>query len=315
MATASIPAARRLCLCVDDFGLHGGIDTAALQLVDMQRVHAVGCLVGGRSWVESSRSLRRFDQGSLDVGLHLDLTEAPLLGASRHSLRALIAASHLRVLDRRSIRAEIRAQLDAFEQVMGRAPAFVDGHQHVHQLPGVRGELLAELTARCTVVAPWIRSSRAPRAGHPAARASPGRFKPWVIERLGAAGLASAAGRLGCLQNRHLLGVYDFRGGRDRYRELLAGWLHVACDGDLLMCHPSLPSNDADALMPARVAEFEVLASAEFDAALSAAHVQLAPMSRMLAPRGIATMSNARLGAPCRHGASEDGPCPPGSKN
>lgn len=276
----------RLCLCVDDFGLHGGIDTAALRLVDMQRVHAIACLVGGPSWVESSRSLRRFGPESLDVGLHLDFTEVPLLGASRRSLRALIAASHLRVLDRPSIRAEIRAQLDAFEQVMGHAPAFIDGHQHVHQLPVVRHELLAELAARRPVVMPWLRSTRAPRARPAASAASPGRFKPWVIESLGAAGLASAAGRLGCPQNRHLLGVYDFRGGRDRYRELLASWLRVACDGDLLMCHPSLPSNDADPLMPARVAEFEVLASAGFDAALSEAHVQLAPMSQLLALGG-----------------------------
>lgn len=277
---------RRLCLCVDDFGLHGGIDTAALQLVDMQRVHAVSCLVGGPSWLESRRSLRRVSPERLDIGLHLDFTEVPLLGASRRSLRALIAASHLRLLDRRCIRAEIRAQLDAFEQVMGHTPAFIDGHQHVHQLPVVRHELLAELTARRPVVMPWLRSTRAPRAWPEASAALPGRFKPWVLESLGAAGLALAAGRQGCPQNRHLLGVYDFRGGRDRYRELLAGWLHVACDGDLLMCHPSLPSNDVDPLMPARAAEFDVLAGAGFDAALSAAHVQLAPMSQLLAPRG-----------------------------
>lgn len=285
LVTGATPAVHRLCLCVDDFGLHGGIDTAALRLVDMHRVHAVGCLVGGPSWVESSRSLRRFGLESLDVGLHLDLTEVPLLGVSPRSLRALIVASHLRLLDRRSIRAQIRAQLDTFEQVMGRAPAFVDGHQHVHQLPVVRDELLAELTARSPIAVPWLRSTRAPCARPAASAVSPCRFKPWVIERLGAAALASAAGRLGYPQNRHLLGVYDFRGGRERYRELLAGWLHTARDGDLLMCHPSLPSKDADPLMPARVAEFEVLASDGFDAGRSAAHVQLTPMSQMLVPR------------------------------
>ena len=273
----------RLCLCVDDVGLHGGIDKAALRLVDLHRVHAISCLVGGKSWIESSRALRLANPERLDIGLHLDLTEVPLRAASRHSLRALIAASHLRLVDRPGIRAEIRAQLDAFEQVMGQAPTFIDGHQHVHQLPVVRDELLAELAARSPV--PWLRSTRAPRAGPPGSTASPERFKPWVIERLGAAALASAAGQLGYPQNRHLLGVYDFRGGRERYRELLAGWLRSARDGDLLMCHPSLPSNEPDPLMPARVAEFDVLVGAGFDAALSAAQVQLGPMSQMLAPR------------------------------
>ncbi len=248
----------------------------------MSRVHAISCLVGGKSWSVSSRVLRLSNRERLDIGLHLDFTEAPLLGESRRSLRELIVASHLRLLDRRAIRAEIQAQLDAFEQAMGCAPAFVDGHQHVHQLPMVRSELLAELTTRRHDAAPWIRSTRASRAGHATSTKAPGRFKPWVIEGLGASGLASAARQLGYLQNRHLLGVYDFQGGRDRFRRLLAGWLRNACDGDLLMCHPSLATCDADPLIDARQAEFDVLSSPGFDVDLRAAHVQLGPMSQML---------------------------------
>lgn len=272
-------------MCVDDFGLHSGIDSAALRLIDLRRVHAISCLVGGTSWSVSSRVLRLFNQGGVDIGLHLDFTETPLLGASRRSLCELIIASHLRLLDRRLIRTEIRAQLDAFEQAIGRSPAFVDGHQHVHQLPMVRSELLAELQARSGEAPPWIRSTRAPRAGRSVAAASTGRFKPRVIEGLGARGLAVAASRLGYAQNRHLLGVYDFQGGRSRYRELLADWILSASDGDLLMCHPSLPIRAADPLIDARQAEFDVLSSARLDTDLSAAGVQLEPMSQMLKRR------------------------------
>lgn len=280
-----VPAARRVCVCVDDFGMHPGIDGAALRLADMHRVHAISCLVGGKSWSVSSRLLRGFEPGSADIGLHLDFTEAPLLGASRRSLFELIIASHLRRLDRRHIRTEIRAQLDAFEQALGRRPAFIDGHQHVHQLPTVRSELLAELQTRRGDAPPWIRSTRAPRTWRAAARASPGRFKPRVIEALGARGLAAAASALGYPQNQHLLGVYDFQGGRSRYRELLAGWLRSATDGDLLMCHPSLFTRDADPLIEARQAEFDVLSSAGFDTDLRAAGVQFEPMSQMLKRR------------------------------
>ena len=251
----------------------------------MHRVHAISCLVGGKSWGVSSRSLRRFNPGGIDIGLHLDFTEAPLFRASRRSLSEMIVASHLWLLYRRLIRAEIRAQLDAFEQAMGYSPAFVDGHQHVHQLPMVRSELLAELQTRRGDAPPWIRSTRAPRARRSASTTSPGRFKPSVIEGLGARGLAAAASSLGYPQNQHLLGVYDFQGGRSRYRELLAGWLLSASDGDLLMCHPSLATRDADLLIDAREAEFDVLSSAGFNANLSAAQVQLGPMSQMLAPR------------------------------
>lgn len=284
-APALLPALPRVCVCVDDFGLHSGIDGAALRLADMRRVHAISCLVGGKSWFASSSSLREFNQDDLDIGLHLDFTEAPLLGGSHRSLRELIVASHLRLLDRQDIRAEIRAQFDAFEQFMGHAPAYVDGHQHVHQLPVVRGELLSELQARGYDTAPWIRSTFAPRARRADSTGSPGRFKPLVIEALGARGLAAAAHRLGYPQNRHLLGVYDFQGGRGRFRQLLAGWLRSACDGDLLMCHPSLATGDADLLIEARLAEFEVLSSAGFESDLSAAGVQLGSMSRMFAPR------------------------------
>lgn len=251
----------------------------------MHRVHAISCLVGGKSWEVSSRSLCRFNPGGIDIGLHLDFTEAPLFGASRRSLPELIVASYLRLLDRRLIRAEIRAQLDAFEQAMGHGPAFVDGHQHVHQLPIVRSELLAELQTRGADATPWIRSTRTPRAARTAATTSPQRFKPRVIEELGARGLAAAASSLGYLQNQHLLGVYDFQGDRSRYREMLAGWLLSASDGDLMMCHPSLATAEADPLIDARQAEFDVLCSAGFDADLRAAEVQLGPMSQMLVPR------------------------------
>lgn len=65
------------------------------------------------------------------------------------------------------IRAEIRAQLDTFEQMLGHGPAFVDGHQHVHQLPVVRHELLDELRSRYRDRLPWLRSTRPANAvGH-----------------------------------------------------------------------------------------------------------------------------------------------------
>ena len=106
-----------------------------------------------------------------------------------------------------------------------------------------------------------------------------------MIEGLGARGLAAAASSLGYPQNQHLLGVYDFQGGRSGYRELLAAWLLSASDGDLLMCHPSLSTGDADPLIAAREAEFAVLSSAGLAADLRAAEVQLGPMSQMLVPR------------------------------
>ena len=41
--------ARMICVCVDDFGLHVGVNEAALQLAGMARIHAVACRVGGQT--------------------------------------------------------------------------------------------------------------------------------------------------------------------------------------------------------------------------------------------------------------------------
>jgi chitin disaccharide deacetylase len=276
---------RTICLCVDDFGLHAGVNEAALRLAAQDRVHAIGCLVGGEGWgMAWTRVLRHLASGGIDIGLHLDFTEFPLLPRSRRRLPSLIADSLLRRLDAAQVRAEIRAQLDTFEQMLGHGPAFVDGHQHVHQLAVIRQELLDELAARYRGHWPWLRSTRT--AG--GSLASGGR--PWqthlkarCIEMLGSRALDSMARRMGFAQNHCLLGVYDFEGGADRYRHLMAYWMASATDADLLMCHPGLRLHEGDPIAKARLSEYEVLASAGFAGMLRDADVTLLPMSQIVA--------------------------------
>ncbi|CAN5622547.1 ChbG/HpnK family deacetylase [soil metagenome] len=275
-------ARRAICLCVDDFGLHPGINCAALHLASEGKVHAVGCMTGGPAWREGSRLLRAVPPQELDAGLHLDLTETPLQRKAM-SLTSLIGASSLGRLDLRTVRAEIRAQLDAFEQAMGRSPAFIDGHQHVHQFAGIRDELLDLLDGRSKGPAPWLRSTRVPRQW---LSGSPGGWlqslKSRFIESLGADGLAMQARTRGYSQNAHLLGVYDFRGGPMRYLQWMAAWLGSAEDGDLLMCHPSESTGKSDPIARARLAEYKVLCSKDFEAMLLASGVILMPMTKIL---------------------------------
>jgi len=265
-APAAAAATRKLCIAIDDVGAQAGIDAAARQLVAMGRAQALGCMVGGDSFAQVAASLRDMDAAAVDIGLHLDFSERPLPPASPRRLWPLIAAAQLRLLDPRAVRAQIRAQLDAFEDGIGRAPAFVDGHQHVHQLPIVRRELLAELLRR--EVRPWIR--RSGDAGDS--------LKARLIAALGAPALSRQAARLGFAQNRRLLGIYDFGGGPARYRQRLAQWLQDCRSGDLLMCHPAVQAAAGDRIAGARLAEFEVLAGDAFAAMLRDAGVVLAPM-------------------------------------
>ncbi|MBX3635721.1 MAG: ChbG/HpnK family deacetylase [Rubrivivax sp.] len=262
-------------MCVDDVGLHAGVNEAALRLVALGRVHALGVLVGAPAWPAAVPALRALDPAAVDVGLHLDLTEFPLQPGWRQPLWRLIARAYGGRLQRSALRAEIRRQLDAFEAALGRGPDFVDGHRHVHQLPLVRDELVAELAAR---QAPdrraWLRSTRR----------GDGRWfelKPRLVEWLGARALSVLARGQGFGQNRRLLGVYGFDGGEAGYRRRLAGWLDGAGDADLLMCHPATGGDDA--LQAARRAEYAVWAAPDLPGALAARGLVLAPMSRVLA--------------------------------
>ncbi|MFO1232108.1 MAG: ChbG/HpnK family deacetylase [Paenacidovorax caeni] len=139
---------RAIALCVDDYGLNDGVNQAVLALAQLGRVQAVSAMVGGPAWRQGAPALRALDGAAVEVGLHLDLTECALDPALRFPLSRLIARAYLGQLDRNALQREIVAQLDAFEHAMGRAPAYVDGHQHVHQLPVVRTLLLAELARR-----------------------------------------------------------------------------------------------------------------------------------------------------------------------
>src|SRR6185436_16082699 len=64
---------------------------------------------------------------------------------------------YARRVPRDEVRTELRRQLDAFEQALGRAPDFVDGHHHAQQLPGVRDVMVEDLRARGPS-RPWVRT-------------------------------------------------------------------------------------------------------------------------------------------------------------
>lgn len=240
---------KRIAICADDFGSFPGANGGILRLVELGRLGGVSCQVAGHAFADAAPALRE-RAGTVDAGLHLDL--AP----GRGGLAPLLARSHARALDGRAVAKRIGDQLDAFERALGRPPAFVDGHQHVHQLPVVREALLDALAVRYGRPGPLVRNT-VPLRGRGA--------KAFTIAVLGGFGLRRLLRARGLPHNADFAGVYGLD-GRSDYRALFQGWLAGAADRTLFLCHPGLSADDAgDPIGPARAAELAYLSSPALD--------------------------------------------------
>jgi predicted glycoside hydrolase/deacetylase ChbG (UPF0249 family) len=276
---------RFLCICADDFGLSEGIDAAALELAERGRISAIGCMVRRNFWHTGSRELRHLDADHIDIGLHLDLDFPSAPDGRDGSLASLVALAYLGLLKGARLRDEIRFQLSCFEDRMGRAPAFIDGHRHVHQLPGVRDLLVAEMTTRYRHAPPWLRNT-APTQRHWRSKAGvtvdlKTHLKAKVIHALGGRELQRIAAEHSIPMSRSLLGVYTFPGNDIDYQNALVQWIVRCRSGDVLMCHPSLGG-----MLPAphdesRRREYLALRALDLTALHATSGIAVAPLSRV----------------------------------
>jgi chitin disaccharide deacetylase len=232
------------------------------------------------AWVEAAARLRAHGAGRVEAGLHLNLTEPCAERQWRRGLSGLMLSAGGRWLPARRLREEIAAQLDAFEQHADGPPSFVDGHQHVHQLPQVREALLEELQRRYPAHRTWLRDTRAPKGCRDGAA-----VKPRLVGALGAAGLAALARRMGFMQNHGMLGVYGFGGTAQGYANRLQRWCADLPEGGLLICHAASHAPPGDPIGTARAREFAVLAGLGFGRLLQEQRLSVGRLSDHLSTR------------------------------
>lgn len=259
---SSITSPRRILLCADDYGLHPAVDAGIRDLIAAGRLGATSCMTLAPGWAEAARALAPL-RGRAEVGLHFALTE-PFPGQPHEPLGGLILRAFSGQLDTAWLQAAWRAQLDAFEAHWAAPPDYVDGHQHVHQLPGIREVMLAELMRRYPDRRPWLRVT------------VPARWqglKAQIIALLGGYGLRARLRRLAWRHNRDFLGVYDFTPGQ--FPVHMTRWLASAQDGTLIMCHPGQPGDYP--LLDSRPLEQAWLASEGMTTVLRETRVVLVP--------------------------------------
>lgn len=256
-----------LIVTADDYAMSAAIDEGILALIEAGRVSATSCMALSPRWADAARLLTPAVRARCHLGLHLDLTE---FAARPVSLGRLILLACGRLLNEAALRQAIDEQLERFEAALGQPPDYVDGHQHVHQLPQVRDALMAVLSRRHPTGAtrPWLRISDAGVAQG---------WKGRLIAALGSAPLRTLARQQGFATTDRLLGVYGFEGGPERYLDRLSGWLPHAQGATALMCHPASRLDPADPLGAARFAEYTVLRGAGFARLLQREQLALTP--------------------------------------
>jgi chitin disaccharide deacetylase len=275
-------ALRRIWLCADDYGLAEGVNRAIRDLITRGRLNATSVMVVGpaigRAEVAALQETAA-NNPRCAIGLHATLT-APFRPLTMHfrptdgglflPFPNLLRAGLLRRLDFEMIEDEVLAQLAAFRELFGRAPDFVDGHQHAQLFPQVRDGFLRAVKEAAPDA--WVRQGGRlkPLAG------LLGAPKAAVLDILSAQ-FRKRATRAGIAFNPAFAGAYDFSKAPD-FGVLMGEFLAGLPEGGLVMCHPGFVDETLESLDPLttqRETEHAYLASDRFPALLAANKVTL----------------------------------------
>lgn len=274
------------CLCADDFGLSEGVSRGILAALAAERLSAVSVMTTRPGWRVAGRDLG----GSVcpaDLGLHLNftlaepLTKMPRLapGGRLPALGDFFSAAQAGRLQDGELCAEIAgelaAQLYAFAVAFGRFPDFVDSHQHVHVLPGIRRALFEVLRGKGLAGQLWLRNP----GDHPwrILRRQIGIKTALDMSRLARPFVAEAHAQ-GFAVNEGFSGFSADLGQRRRYAEDFAHYLTAPGPAHLVMCHPGHDDDESmrlDGKSRSRDEELAFLLSPQFDACLDRHHAAL----------------------------------------
>ncbi len=240
-------------LCADDYGLAAGVSQGIHELAEAKLISATSAIVTFPRWPDDAKRLAAL-RPKIAIGLHIMLTLGRSTGPMPDlapagllpSAGGLTAKAVTGRIDAAEIQAETDRQLDLFERHAGFSPDHVDGHQHVHALPGVRRGVLAALVKRYPGRKPLLRdpadsiSAIWRRGGE--------RGKALLIAAL-ACRFRSNAQRLDFPTNAGFSGFSTFDTSRP-FEQDLAPALQCTGPRHILMCHPGYPNEELRLIEP-----------------------------------------------------------------
>jgi len=268
-------AARHIWLCADDYGVSPAVNAGIRELILRGRLNATSVMMAApHLTTDEADALEQLNSGKkrTAIGLHVTLTGpfqpmsagfTPLREGRFLPNQKKMRLAILQRLQPESLAIEIATQLRAFIDALGHLPDFVDGHQHVHLVPQVRGALL-KVVAEIAPTA-WVRQcGRAPGARR--MRDS----KALTLDIL-SLGFRSAARRRGIATNPAFAGAYSFN-SKTGFAKIFPRFLQGLPEGGLVMCHPGHVDAELEALDPVthqREREFAYFNSDEFPRVLA----------------------------------------------
>lgn len=208
---------KNFILCADDFGETQDICDGILELAAKQRLSAVSCMSNMPYWHENSAKLIEY-KDHIAIGLHFNLPGKIL---------PWLIKSHLGLLNKAKIKQELINQIELFRQATGFLPDFIDGHQHVHQLPIIRQILLEVYTSYYPQKSAFIRNT----VGYSSS------LKAKIIQHTGGVGLKKLLHKLEIPHNTNFSGIYNFSDSKD-YHHYFPTFLTETDNNGLIMCHP-----------------------------------------------------------------------------
>ncbi|HYP58078.1 MAG TPA: ChbG/HpnK family deacetylase [Beijerinckia sp.] len=284
---ATIGASFAFSLCADDYAISPGVSRGIVEALEARRLSATSVMTTRPFWSAAAKELHPF-RDLAEIGLHLNLTLGrPLGGMAKFAksgqlpnIRSVVAAAQKRELPEAEIRDEIARQLDAFTEAFGEEPDFVDGHQHVQVLPGIRLWLFQTLEKRGLNGKIWLRDSAdyLPRIFLRAIELKKALGIAWL-----ARGFAREAVEHGFATNEGFAGFSAFDPKRD-FGSDFEHYLQAPGRRHLVMCHPGHCDAElarVDPVTGTRETELEFLLSEKFTTMLKRRSARLAQLKDM----------------------------------
>ncbi|MCK4870457.1 MAG: ChbG/HpnK family deacetylase [Gammaproteobacteria bacterium] len=217
---------KKIILSADDFGMNPAVSAGISQLIINHRISATSCMTNNQYWSENAKLLIPYTN-KIDIGLHFNLPQP---------LWKLIITSNLRTICRKQIIIELNRQLDSFEQALKKQPDFIDGHQHIQQLP-IISDILFSIYQKRLTNKPYIRLTTTDNA----IGTSP--LKQFIIRLISANDFTQQLQDLNIPHNSSFSGIYNFHDKHHKYQQLFPKFLAASSNGGIIMCHPGLASD------------------------------------------------------------------------